>query len=426
MGKTHLAVALGPKAIEAGYRVLVTTGANLIATLTKAHAEGRLDEKLKFYTTPRLLIIDEIGYLPIERLGANLFFQLISRRYERGPMILTSNQSFGAWGEVFDDRIIATAILDRLLHLVREHAARGHVRHSGEADKAPCHGNVGRVQRPDLVGMGDRELAEQVWLNLVTWRGFARARLRRQGFNAHMKHQRSDVEPPSLDALPGQLVAQHARPHERMFQVQFVDFAHQRQIGRADRLGQVVDRPPADVEQAGLTCDAKFVVTVDHGFALRNPALVSALSKKSFSSASWPILACSGARFTGSDRGPASKTSAARSSNCRSHSVIWFGCSSNCSHSSARVLSARRAARATRALNVELWVRRVRCPDAFFFTIRNSFLPDRIRSGLIPRVSTYSAVQIVGATSPISYLCIRVRVNWAQLQMALDQVGDLE
>lgn len=116
VGKTHLAVALGLKAIEAGYRVLFTTAASLIASLTKAHAEGRLDDKLKFFTTPRLLIVDEIGYLPIDRLGANLFFQLISRRYERGPMILTSNQTFGAWGEVFGDRVIATAILDRLLH----------------------------------------------------------------------------------------------------------------------------------------------------------------------------------------------------------------------------------------------------------------------------------------------------------------------
>ena len=124
VGKTHLAVALGLKAIEAGYRVLFTTAANLIAALTKAHAESRLDEKLKVYTTPRLLIIDEIGYLPIERLGANLFFQLISRRYERGPMILTSNQSFAAWGEVFGDRVIATAILDRLLH----HAATLNIR----------------------------------------------------------------------------------------------------------------------------------------------------------------------------------------------------------------------------------------------------------------------------------------------------------
>ncbi len=116
VGKTHLAVALGMKAIEAGYRVLFTTAANLIAALSRAHGEGRLDEKLKVYTTPRLLIIDEIGYLPIDRLGANLFFQLISKRYERGPMVLTSNQSFAAWGEVFGDRVIATAILDRLLH----------------------------------------------------------------------------------------------------------------------------------------------------------------------------------------------------------------------------------------------------------------------------------------------------------------------
>lgn len=116
VGKTHLAVSLGLKAIGSGYRVLFTTAANLIAVLTKAHTEGRLDEKLKVYATPRLLIIDEIGYLPIERLGANLFFQLVSRRYERGPMILTSNQSFSAWGDVFGDRVIATAILDRLLH----------------------------------------------------------------------------------------------------------------------------------------------------------------------------------------------------------------------------------------------------------------------------------------------------------------------
>ena len=116
VGKTHLAVGLGLRAIERGYRVLFTTAAAMIATLTRALAEGRLEDKLKVYTVPRLLIIDEIGYLPIERAGANLFFQLISRRYERGPMILASNQSFGSWGEVFGDRVIAAAILDRLLH----------------------------------------------------------------------------------------------------------------------------------------------------------------------------------------------------------------------------------------------------------------------------------------------------------------------
>jgi DNA replication protein DnaC len=116
VGKTHLAVGLGLKAIQHGYRVLFTSAAAVIATLSKAAAENRLEEKFKLYTVPRLLILDEIGYLPIDRQGANLFFQLISRRYERGPVILTSNQSFANWGELFGDRVIATAILDRLLH----------------------------------------------------------------------------------------------------------------------------------------------------------------------------------------------------------------------------------------------------------------------------------------------------------------------
>ena len=96
--------------------MLFTTAAGMIGTLTKALTEGRLEEKLKLYAVPRLLIIDEIGYLPIDQSGANLFFQLISRRYEKGPLILTSNQAFGSWGDVFGDRIIAAAILDRVLH----------------------------------------------------------------------------------------------------------------------------------------------------------------------------------------------------------------------------------------------------------------------------------------------------------------------
>ena len=110
-----------------------------------------------------------------------------------------------------------------------------------------------------------------------------------------------------------------------MFQVQRVDLAHERQIGRADRLGQVVDRAPTDVQQPGLARDGKLVVSVNHGFALSNPALVSALSKKSFSSVNAPILACSGARFTGSGGAPEPKTSAARSSSRPFQSAIWFG-----------------------------------------------------------------------------------------------------
>jgi DNA replication protein DnaC len=96
--------------------VLFTGATALITTLAKAHHENRFEDRLKVFTVPKLLIIDEIGYIPIDQLGANLFFQLISRRYERGPMILTSNQSFANWGEVFGDQVIATAILDRVLH----------------------------------------------------------------------------------------------------------------------------------------------------------------------------------------------------------------------------------------------------------------------------------------------------------------------
>ena len=116
VGKTHLAVGLGLKACALGYRTAFTTAASLIATLVKAQNENRLEERLKLLVQPRLLIVDEIGYLPIDRNGANLFFQLVSRRYERGSILVTSNQSLSGWGEVFGDRLIATAILDRLLH----------------------------------------------------------------------------------------------------------------------------------------------------------------------------------------------------------------------------------------------------------------------------------------------------------------------
>jgi DNA replication protein DnaC len=116
VGKTHLSVALGMEACRLGLRVTFTTAAALITTLGKALYENRLEERLKVLTQPKLLIIDEIGYIPIDRQGANLFFQLVSRRYERGAILLTSNQSLGAWGEVFGDAVIASAILDRLLH----------------------------------------------------------------------------------------------------------------------------------------------------------------------------------------------------------------------------------------------------------------------------------------------------------------------
>jgi DNA replication protein DnaC len=116
VGKTHLAVALGIKAVTDGFRTYFTQAMQLIASLTKAYAENRIEDRLKFYCQPKLLIIDEIGYIPIDRHGAHLFFQLISRRYEKGALILTSNRSFSQWNEIFGDSVIATAILDRILH----------------------------------------------------------------------------------------------------------------------------------------------------------------------------------------------------------------------------------------------------------------------------------------------------------------------
>ena len=116
VGKTHLAIALGIAAIKQGYRTLFMSTQGLLASLAKAHSENKLEERLKVFCQPKLLIIDEIGYLPLDRHGASLFFQLIAKRYEKGALILTSNQTYSHWGEVFGDPILATAILDRLLH----------------------------------------------------------------------------------------------------------------------------------------------------------------------------------------------------------------------------------------------------------------------------------------------------------------------
>lgn len=116
VGKTHLAVGLGREAIERGYSTLFMPATGLVTQLARAHADGRLEEKLMHFTKPKLLIVDELGYLPFEANAAHLFFQLVSRRYERGSMLVTSNRSVAEWGGVFGDAVVATAILDRLLH----------------------------------------------------------------------------------------------------------------------------------------------------------------------------------------------------------------------------------------------------------------------------------------------------------------------
>lgn len=116
VGKTHLATAIGIEAASKRHLTYFISCHDLIQNLRKAYTENRLETRLKHYSKYKLLIIDEIGYLPIDQLGANLFFQLITKRYEHTSTIITTNQPFSKWGEVFSDTTLANAILDRLLH----------------------------------------------------------------------------------------------------------------------------------------------------------------------------------------------------------------------------------------------------------------------------------------------------------------------
>jgi DNA replication protein DnaC len=116
VGKTHLAIALAVEAVRSGFGAYFITAHDLVSDLGRATRENRLDRRLRVYLAPKVLVIDEMGYLPLDAMGATIFFQLVSARYERGSVILTSNKSYGEWGSVFGDPIIATAILDRLLH----------------------------------------------------------------------------------------------------------------------------------------------------------------------------------------------------------------------------------------------------------------------------------------------------------------------
>ncbi|MGH9961181.1 MAG: IS21-like element helper ATPase IstB [Pyrinomonadaceae bacterium] len=117
LGKSHLSIALGHTACLQDYSVLFTTAIDAINTLAAAHSAGRLKSELTKYLKPRLLILDELGYLPIDKKGADLLFQIISGRYERGSIIITSNRAFKKWPEIFNnDSTLTSALLDRLLH----------------------------------------------------------------------------------------------------------------------------------------------------------------------------------------------------------------------------------------------------------------------------------------------------------------------
>jgi len=117
LGKSHLAIALGYAAAVAGFRVRFTTAIDVVNNLSAAHNAGRFVQELKKYTRPDLLVMDELGYLPIDKRGADLLFQIISQRYERGAIILTTNKVFKHWPSIFNnDATLTSAILDRILH----------------------------------------------------------------------------------------------------------------------------------------------------------------------------------------------------------------------------------------------------------------------------------------------------------------------
>jgi len=124
-GKTHLAIGLGIRACQAGHRVLFATASEWVDRLATAHHTGRLQAELVRLGRYPLLIVDEVGYIPFEPEAANLFFQLVSSRYERASLIVTSNKPFGRWGEVFGDDVVAAAMIDRLVHHAEVIALKG-------------------------------------------------------------------------------------------------------------------------------------------------------------------------------------------------------------------------------------------------------------------------------------------------------------
>ncbi len=159
VGKTHLAISLAIAAAQSGRRVYYGTLADLITLLEEAQQAGRLTQRLKTLIFPSLLVVDEIGYLPISRTGAMLFFQLMRRRYETATTILTSNKSFDEWGEVFGDEVMAGALIDRLVHhchivnirgnsyRMRQHAELYAVlHHRSDAEAAPSSKRRGRAR----------------------------------------------------------------------------------------------------------------------------------------------------------------------------------------------------------------------------------------------------------------------------------------
>ncbi len=206
-----------------------------------------------------------------------------------------------------------------------QNTTRRPIEYSGEIDEAVGHRDIGDVHGPDLVRSRDLQVAQQIRIDLVAGFRLRRARPAIERLYPHPPHQRLHVPAADLAPPQGQQASQHTRAGEGVFQVQPIDLLHDLEIGGRYRAGQIIDASPADLQNLCLLGDRQIVLTVDHRFALSNPALVSAPSKKSFSSVSSPILAWSAftsiAGMTGAPP-PDPKTSEALPSSCDFHAVI--------------------------------------------------------------------------------------------------------
>src|SRR3954454_8490043 len=236
------------------------------------------------------------------------------------------------------------------------------INHSRQIDEPARHRNIRDIHAPHLVRSLDRQPAQQIRVDFVP-----RPRLRRVGLavdrlDPHPPHQRGNQFPANHHPLATQQVAQHPAARQRVVQMQLIDPTHDRKLRRRNRPRLVVEGAPAQPQQLGLPPQRKAMVTVDHRFALSKPAWLSAPAKKSLSSVSSPILACSTFKSTtgAASAAPPPNNSAAPSSIRALHAVIWLGCTSYCCARSASVFSPLMAATATFALKAGWCVRRAR------------------------------------------------------------------
>src|SRR5271165_2868710 len=306
--------------------------------------------------------------------------------------------------EDFRPAMLRQSLLQRLdaelgLHgdryAMAENPAAEPIDHGDEINKALLHRDVADIRRPYLIWPRDRQIAQEIRINLVPRRRLRGVRLAIDRFDRHALHQRRDVQASGLDAFEGKQIAEHPAARERIIQMQFVYPTHNGKIGRRHGPGQRIDAAPADPERLRLFRDGQIVRPVDHRLAPGMPALPSAPSKKSFSSVNSPIFAWSAFKSTVGPMEPAlasdPNTPAAPCKSCAFHCVIWLTCTSNCCANSTSVFSPLTAAKATLALKAGLWFRRTR-----FAIVAPDAQPSWPLSG---KNSTYPAVQICRASS---------------------------